>query len=154
MNRKQLISNITAVLKDSNKRKEVSSPKHTFHISDDHGNSKDFVVKATEKTVMYTTKDVEAIIDACIKVVEDSIKRGEAVTIQGFGSLHVHHRKGRKTKSPGTDEWVDVPERYIPKFDFGNRLRLAARVYGWSLKDTPFTMPPPVNDDVYEEDDE
>lgn len=144
MNKKELISKVAEVLRSNNIRKPVSTPKQVFHISDDEGNQKDFVVKKTDKSVLYNTTDVASIIEACLAVIEDSIKHGEEVYIHGFGTLGVHQRAARTTKHPETGQTVDVRARYVPKFSFGNNLRMAAKVYEMSLddfKDLPHMHP-------------
>lgn len=135
MNKKDLISRATEALRNNNIRKPVSTPKQTFHISDDEGNHKDFVVRKTDKSVLYNTNDVSVILDACLSVVEDAIKHGEDVCLYGFGTLGVHKRAARTAKHPDTGEVVEVSARYVPKFSFGNNLRVAARLYGLSLDD-------------------
>lgn len=60
MNRKELVRRIANVMRENNIRKPVSSQKQVFHISDDEGNTKDFVVKKTDKGVLFTYDDVEA----------------------------------------------------------------------------------------------
>ena len=149
MVRKELISNITSMLRDNNIRKPISVPKHVFHISDDDGNEKDFVVKKTDKTAIYTVEDVDAIIRAFELIVADAIKRGDTVSIRGFGSFGLHYRKARTAIHPDTGENVVVPARYVPKFTFGNTLRKSARVYEASLNDRAHThIPEPRYDDI------
>ena len=63
MNRKELVRRIANVMRENNIRKPVSSQKQVFHISDDEGNTKDFVVKKTDKGVLFTYDDVEAMMD-------------------------------------------------------------------------------------------
>lgn len=146
MKKKELISRIASVLRDNNIRKPISIPKQTFHISDDDGNCKDFTVKKTNKTVQYNTDDVSVIIDACLSVIEDALKHGEDVNIHGFGTLSVCKRAARQTKHPDTGEVVEVRARYVPKFSFGNTLRIAANVYELSLKDfDAIAIPSPDN---------
>lgn len=135
MNKKDLISKAADVLRNNNIRKPVSIPKQVFHISDDEGNQKDFIVRKTDKTVMYNVNDVGAILDACLSVVEDAIKHGEEVSIHGFGTLNVHKREARQTKHPVTKEITKVDARYVPKFSYGNNLRMAAKLYELSLGD-------------------
>lgn len=133
MNKKELISRVSDVLRDNNIRKPIAAKKHVFRISDSEGNTANFVVKQKEKTVMYTTDDISTIIDAYIAVVIDSIKRGEEVAIRGFGTLGLHKRAARRTKAPGTEDWYEIEGHYVPKFFFGNELRAAAKVYETSL---------------------
>lgn len=136
MNKKDLISKTTEVLRNNDIRKPISTPKQVFHISDDEGNQKDFIVKKTDKGVLYNTNDVTAILEACLSVVEDAIKHGEDVSLYGFGTLGVHKREARTTKHPITRETVEVCARYVPKFTFGNNLRMAAKLYELSLGET------------------
>lgn len=151
MNRKELIRRVASVMRENNVRKPVSSPKQVFHISDDDGNTKDFVIRKTDKSVLFTADDVEAIVDACLFVIEDAMKRGESVSIRGFGTLGLKYRKPRATKKLGTDEWVDIDARYIPKFTFGNDLRMCAKVYELSLQDNVLSEPLPVFDESDDE---
>lgn len=151
MNRKELVRRVASVMRENNVRKPVSSPKQVFHISDDDGNTKDFVIRKTDKSVLFTADDVEAIVDACLFVIEDAMKRGEPVSIRGFGTLGLKYRKPRATKKLGTDEWVDIDARYIPKFTFGNDLRMCAKVYELSLQDNVLSEPLPVFDESDDE---
>lgn len=135
MNKKDLVKKVAAVLRSNSIRKPISIPKQVFHISDDEGNKKDFIVRKTEKTVLYNEQDIESVLDACISVVEDALKHGDDVYIHGFGRLGVHKRAARETKHPVTNEPVSVSERYVPKFSFGNNLRMAAKIYGLSINE-------------------
>ena len=135
MNKKNLVDKVVSVLRDNDIRKNVASQKTTLHISDDDGNVSDFVIKKAESGLLFTGRDVSYILDAILAVVEDSIKHGEEVSIHGFGSLGVHQRAARQTKHPLTGEAVDVEARYVPKFNFGNTLRMAAKVYEMSQED-------------------
>lgn len=135
MNKKELISKTVDVLRENNIRKPITAQKTVFHISDDYGNQSDFVVKKSDRGLLFTTSDVASIIDACLAVIEDSIKHGEDVSIHGFGTLGIHHRAARQTKHPDTGETVNIDARFVPKFNFGNTLRMAAKVYELSLSD-------------------
>lgn len=144
MNKRQLVSRIAEVMRLNNVRKQVLVPKKVLHISDDDGNHKDFVVKSADKNVLFSVDDVENVIDATIQVIEESLKVGEPVTVQGFGTLGLKYRKARATKQVGTDEWIDVAARYVPKFSFGNNLRMAAKLYELSLDDLKLNEPLPI----------
>lgn len=135
MNKKDLISKTAEVLRENNIRKPTSAQKTVLHISDDYGNQSDFIVKKSDRGLLFTVADVTAIVDACLAVIEDSIKHGEDISIHGFGTLGVHYRAARQTKHPETGETVSIDARYVPKFNFGNTLRMAAKVYELSLAD-------------------
>lgn len=133
MNRKELIKEVSGVLKENNMKKPVRTSKKVFHISDDEGNSKDFVIKAENKTAIYTTDDIAAILDAALYVTKEALKKGGEVNIHGFGNLGLIYRKPRKVKAVGTGNAVTIDGHYIPKFSFGNELRLCAKLYELSL---------------------
>lgn len=135
MNKQEFIKTVVELLCENEIKKPISIPKQTFHISDDDGNSKKFTVKRTDKSVQYTRKDVISIMDACIYVVQEALKRGEPISISGFGTLGLNYRKPRVVKHPDTDKNVYVNGRYVPKFTFGNDLRMCAKIYELSLDD-------------------
>lgn len=135
MNKKGLVDKTVEILRANDIRKTVTAQKTVFHISDDYGNQSDFTVRKADKGLLFTREDVTAIVNACMAAVEDSIKHGEDVSIHGFGTLGVHYRAARETKHPDTGEAVRVDARYVPKFNFGNSLRMAAKVYEMSLSD-------------------
>lgn len=155
MNKKEFATSIVNVLKANNVRKPVCIKKHIFHISDDFGNSADFNIKSEDKMVIYTIDDVINILDAGLSVVEEAIKRGEEISFHGYGVLGVHKRAARRVKNVETGEWCDVSARYVPKFTFGNLLRMAAKVYEMSLGDFDSIpdLPEPDYYDYDEEDD-
>lgn len=129
MNKKDLVEKITSVLAENNFRKPVTAQKTVLHISDDEGHKSDFVVKKTNRGLLLTNKDVSAVIEAFIAVVEDSIRRGEEITLHGFGNFGLKYRAARETKHPTTGEAVHIAAHYVPTFDFGNRLRIAAKLF-------------------------
>lgn len=135
MNKKELSSRVAEVLRANNVRKPVSVKKQTFHITDEEGNTADFHIKQQDKNVIYTVDDTLNVIDACIAVIVDALKNGEEINIKGFGNLGLHYRAARRTKEPNTGEWCVIEARYVPKFSYGNDLRMAARLYELSHPD-------------------
>lgn len=141
MNRKELIKCTTNILRDNDIKKPVYTQKQVLHISDDDGNAKDLVIKKNDTCVAYTTDDVSSIIDACIYVIQEALKHGDNISVRGFGSLGLHHRKARKTKHPTTKETVDVEARYVPKFISGNDLKMCAKIYELSINEDMCKLP-------------
>ena len=135
MNRRDLTRNAADVLRKNNARKTISIPKQVLHISDDNGTQKDFVVKRADKEVIYTIDDVGIILDALICVIKESLKTGEPVSIQGFGTFGLKYRKPRQTKQFNSEDTITIDGRFVPKFSFGNDLRLCAKIYEMSFED-------------------
>lgn len=134
MNKAEFVQRIAATMRENNIRKPISAQKQVFHISDDEGNKSDFVIRKTDRTVMFTIDDVRNVIDACIAVIEDAMRHGEPIAIHGFGTLALHYRKARRTKHPETGEEVYIADRYVPKFSYGKDLRMCARMFELDLE--------------------
>jgi len=66
-------------------------------------------------------KDAEAIVKFIFGEIAETVKRGERVSIQGFGAFELRELKKRKVKSPKTGEEVEIPIR--KKVVFVSKLR-------------------------------
>ena len=64
-------------------------------------------------------KDAEAIVKFIFREIAEAVKRGERVSIQGFGAFELRKLKERKVKNPKIGKVVEVPERekviFVPK---------------------------------------
>lgn len=135
MYKKDLISRTTELLHLKDSRKKVRPIKTTFHISDDEGNTSDFVITKNAKSILFTTADVERILDSAFDVIIESLKNGEEVFISGFGTFNVHKRAERVVRHPDTGELVTIDAHYTTKFTPGSDLKLAAKIYELSTEE-------------------
>lgn len=135
MKRKDLVRCIVDALREDGVKKHVHVPSHKLYISDDNGVSKAFTVRGADRAILFTSEDIEAFLDTAIRVVVDTLARGDNITIKGFGSLGLQYRKPRATKHVGTGEDIVIEGRYVPKFIWGNDLRAAARRFENYLED-------------------
>ena len=49
-------------------------------------------------------------------VVADAVRKGERVSLTGFGAFERAHRPARKARNPATGAAVNVAERFVPRF--------------------------------------
>ncbi len=77
------------------------------------------VVKLSE----LTKKETEVIVSTIFDNIADALSRGEKVELRGFGSFRIRHRNARKGRNPKTGMGVSVPEKRVPFFKVGKRLR-------------------------------
>ena len=154
--RKDLVRRIAEVMREKGIRKSVTYPKHVFHVSDDEGNRQDFKVKQIDKTVLYTAEDIEAMLDTMTYVIGEALRRGEDVSLVGFGRFGVKYRPPRTfANNLNEGEMVSIPGRYYPYFTVGNDLVRCAQVYDQSLKDMATNAPPPPIDyDEFDDEEE
>lgn len=72
-------------------------------------------------------------VDAMLKTIKDALRRGENVTIPGFGTFMVKNKPERQGRNPQTGETMIVPARKVPAFKPGSTLKSA--VAGSTFKD-------------------
>jgi len=135
MYRREFINTVAGLLRASGIKKPIRSPKHVLHVSDDEGNHKDFVIKAVDRNAMYTIKDVENILNACICVVKDALSHGDNVAINGFGNIGLKYYKPKVVRDPDGDGYMDIPARFLPRFSPGGEIRESAKLYEAYLMD-------------------
>jgi nucleoid DNA-binding protein len=69
-----------------------------------------------------------AAIDALVTVVSRTLKAGEQVSIQGFGTWKVQDKPARVGINPKTMEKIQIKARKVPKFVVGKPLKDAVDV--------------------------
>ena len=66
--------------------------------------------------------DVQAVIEAFMSEVKNSISNEEDVFLRGFGSFSVKSRSPRIARNPRTGEKVQIGSRLLPYFKAGKEL--------------------------------
>ncbi len=70
-----------------------------------------------------TKKETETIVNTIFDNITDALSKGDKVELRGFGSFRIRHRNSRKGRNPKTGSSVDVPQKRVPFFKVGKRLR-------------------------------
>jgi DNA-binding protein HU-beta len=65
----------------------------------------------------------ERAVDALVAAVKSSLKKGEMVTLVGFGSFYVSKRQARTGRNPRTGEALNIAAAKVPKFRAGKALK-------------------------------
>ena len=81
------------------------------------------VSKDAKVTKAAAGKSVDAIIDGITK----ALKKGDRVSLVGFGSFSVSNRKARTGRNPQTGKPIKIAARKVAKFKAGSALRKAVR---------------------------
>jgi len=71
--------------------------------------------------------DASKAIDSTLNAVKASLKKGQKVTLVGFGTFSVVKRKARKGRNPRTGAVITIPAAKAPKFTSGKALKDAVR---------------------------
>jgi len=65
------------------------------------------------------------ILDTLLDTVVTAVKKGDAVTIPGFGSFKQHARAARNGVNPSTGDKIEIPAAKLPKFTPGATFKAA-----------------------------
>jgi DNA-binding protein HU-beta len=66
--------------------------------------------------VVGTKKEAQAAVDCVFKNIPKAMKKGQSVSIAGFGSFKVTKRKARKGRNPKTGAAIKIKASKAPKF--------------------------------------
>ena len=62
-------------------------------------------------------------LDATVAAVAQALKKGEMVTLVGFGSFYVGERAARQGRNPRTGASIKIKSAKVPKFRAGKALK-------------------------------
>ena len=85
-------------------------------------NKSELINELSEETT-FSKKDITRVVDSFIRIVSRKLKKGEKVSLTGFGCFWVSRRPARKGINPATKERISLPEVNVPRFKPGKSLR-------------------------------
>jgi DNA-binding protein HU-beta len=62
-------------------------------------------------------------LDAVVESVTDALKKGDQVSLVGFGTFSVKHRAGREGRNPQTGATIQIKPANVPGFKAGKALK-------------------------------
>jgi DNA-binding protein HU-beta len=74
-----------------------------------------------------TKKDAAAAINSILRAITKALKKGDKVTLIGFGTFSVTKRAARKGRNPQTGKEIKIAARKVPKFTPGKGLKAAVK---------------------------
>jgi DNA-binding protein HU-beta len=89
-------------------------------------NKRDMVAKialGAKITRAQATRALEALLAG----IQSSLARGDRVTLSGFGSFGVAHRKARRVRNPRSGGEMQVQAKRVPRFAPGSDLKSAVQ---------------------------
>ncbi len=86
----------------------------------------DLIEKMSASTGLSKTDSGRAL-DAALDSISKSLKKGQKVTLVGFGTFSVSKRKARMGRNPRTGEEIKIAASKTPKFTPGKSLKDAVK---------------------------
>ena len=71
--------------------------------------------------------DAARAVNATIGSITSALKKGQSVTLVGFGTFKVSRRKARKGRNPRTGEVIAIKAAKVPRFSVGKSLKDAVK---------------------------
>ena len=68
-------------------------------------------------------KDAEAVLSAFVDVVGDTLKKGDKISLVGFGTFEARQRAAREGKNPQTGAKIKIAATTVPAFKAGKALK-------------------------------
>jgi DNA-binding protein HU-beta len=87
-------------------------------------NKTELVNEIAKKTELEKTK-ISLILNSFLDTVTESLAKHENVSLIGFGSFQVRHRKSRKGVNPQTRKIMTIPATDVPVISFSDNLKQA-----------------------------
>ena len=81
------------------------------------------LVDAVAGAANLSKADAGRAVDAVVEGITSALKRGEQVSVVGFGTFSVKHRAARSGRNPRTGETIQIAASNVPGFKAGKGLK-------------------------------
>ena len=85
-------------------------------------NKMELIASIAEKTGM-KKRDIEIVLNGFVEVVKETLKKGDKVSLIGFGTLGIREKEARTGVNPRTKEKIAIPAKKAPYFKPGKELK-------------------------------
>ena len=77
--------------------------------------------------VTCSKKEAGLALDAALAAIQKALKKGDTVTLVGFGTFKVSKRKARLGRNPKTGAALKIAAKKVPVFKAGQGLKAAVK---------------------------
>ena len=81
------------------------------------------LIAGVADTAELSKTDAANAVDALISVITSALKKGDSVTLVGFGTFEVRGRAARQGRNPKTGEAISIKASQNPAFKAGKALK-------------------------------
>jgi len=72
-------------------------------------------------------RKAEDAVSCVFDTITKALKKGQAMTLVGFGTFSIGKRKARVGRNPQTGKEIKIPAKKVPKFAAGKALKNAVK---------------------------
>lgn len=81
------------------------------------------LIKSIASNTKLSKADTSAILNAALSAIKKTVKKGEDVTLIGFGTFTRSKRRARLGRNPQTGKEIKIPAMTVPKFRPGREFK-------------------------------
>jgi DNA-binding protein HU-beta len=85
------------------------------------------LVKRVARETRLSKREVNDVVTATHRLIEQTLREGKTVTLPGFGTFYASQRQGGKVKHVRTGQSIAYAPRKVPVFRAGEVLKRAVR---------------------------
>jgi len=89
--------------------------------------TKDELIEKVASGAGLSKADAGRALNAIIGSITSSLKKGQSVTLVGFGTFKISKRKARKGRNPRTGETISIKAAKVPRFTAGKTFKDAMK---------------------------
>lgn len=80
------------------------------------------LIENVAKAAELTKVQASTALDTVLTSIEKSLKKGDKITLVGFGTFSVSTRKAREGRNPATGKKIKIPKKKVVRFKAGKAL--------------------------------
>ncbi len=85
--------------------------------------NKEELVAEISKSAKVSKKDAATVLAATLETIEKAVKKGEKVTLVGFGTFEARKRAARTGRNPQTGKEIKIAAKTVPAFSAGKKFK-------------------------------
>mgnify|MGYP003290690994 CR=1 FL=1 len=85
--------------------------------------NKEELVQAIAKETKLTQKSISEVLTATIETIQTTVKKGDKVTLVGFGTFESRRRAARTGRNPQTGKEIKIAAKTVPAFSAGKKFK-------------------------------
>ena len=85
--------------------------------------NKEELVKEIVKSTKLSQKSVSEVLSATVESIQNTVKKGDKVTLVGFGRFESRRRAARNGRNPQTGKEIKIAAKTVPVFSAGKKFK-------------------------------
>ena len=85
--------------------------------------NKEELLAEISKSAKVTKKDADKVLTALIDTIQTTVKKGNKVTLVGFGTWEARKRAARTGRNPQTGKEIKIAAKTVPAFSAGKKFK-------------------------------